>query len=154
MSSQKIDNLINILENNIENRDMANSKVSKANVAWHIDHSFKVINGVIKTLQTSDSSLYKNNFSFLGKLFFSLGFFPRGKAQAPKNVKPPEIILEEDLINQLEQSKILIKALPDLDKNAFFKHPMFGDINKPKIYRFLELHTNHHVKIINEIMAK
>ncbi|TYB78979.1 DUF1569 domain-containing protein [Bizionia myxarmorum] len=154
MSSKKLDSLINALEKNIANRDISNLKVSKANVAWHIDHSFKVINGVIQTLQASNPILYKNNFSFLGKLFFTLGFFPRGKAQAPKNVKSPEIISKADLLKQLQQARIYIKSIPKLDKNAFFKHPMFGDINKPRIYRFLELHTNHHVKIIKEIMAK
>lgn len=154
MSSQKLDILITTLEKHIKHHEVANPAVSKANIAWHIDHSFKVINKVILTLQASDPTLYKNNFSFLGKVFFTLGFFPKGKAKAPKHVKPPEIILKEDLINQLKEARTLIKAIPNLDENAFFKHPIFGDINKKRINRFLELHTNHHVKIIKAIMAK
>lgn len=154
MSSNKIHVLLNTLENHIEQYEVANLTVSKSNIGWHIDHSCKVINQVIQTVQTSEPSLYKNNFSFLGKLFFTLGFFPRGKAKAPKHVLPPEIITKEDLVNQLEQSRTLIKTIPALDKNAFFKHPLFGDINKKRINRFLELHTNHHVKIIYAIMEK
>ncbi|PWI30710.1 DUF1569 domain-containing protein [Flavobacteriaceae bacterium LYZ1037] len=154
MNSKKLHLLINTLENHIEQQEVVNLKVSKASIGWHIDHSFKVINQVALTLQSSDPTLYKNNFSFLGKVFFTLGFFPRGKAKAPKQVKPPETVLKEDLIKQLQNTKTNIDIIPDLDANAFFKHPLFGNVNKKRIYRFLELHTNHHLKIIQEIVAK
>ncbi|WP_417199564.1 DUF1569 domain-containing protein [Bizionia sp.] len=152
MSSKKLYELINKLENHINQHDVANPKISKATVGWHIDHSCKVINQVVLTLQSSDPALYKNDFSFLGKLFFTLGFFPRGKAKAPKNVKPLETISQKDLIKQLQEARTNIAIIPDLDKNAFFKHPLFGNVNKKRIYRFLELHTNHHVKIIRDIL--
>ena len=153
MGSKKLHLLINTLENHIEQHDVDNPKVSKAHIGWHIDHSFKVINQVVLTLQTSDPALYKDDFSLLGKLFFTLGFFPRGKAKAPKNVKPPETILKEDLVNALHQAKTNIDTINELHENAFFKHPLFGDVNKKRIYRFLELHTHHHVKIIQEVLT-
>ncbi|SFN42774.1 Protein of unknown function [Bizionia echini] len=154
MSSKKLHVLIDSLENHINQYEVANSKISKASVGWHIDHSCKVINQVVITLQSSDPTLYKNDFSFMGKLFFTLGFFPRGKAKAPKNVKPPETIIKGDLVNQLQLARTNIDTIPNLDKNAFFKHPFFGDVNKKRIYRFLELHTHHHVKIICDILKK
>ncbi|MFD2822804.1 DUF1569 domain-containing protein [Lacinutrix iliipiscaria] len=154
MNLKKLTLLINALENHIEHHEVSNATISKANVAWHIDHSFKVINKVSLSLQSSDPSLYKNNFSVLGKIFFTLGFFPRGKARAPKYVKPPEVVLKEDLIHQLQDARAAIKTLPQLDKNAFFKHPIFGNINTSRVTRFLELHTNHHLKIIKEIMSR
>tara|TARA_R100001377_G_C3183829_1_gene107727 strand:- start:263 stop:727 length:465 start_codon:yes stop_codon:yes gene_type:complete len=154
MSSKKLHVLINTLENHIEHYDVGNPKISEANIGWHIDHSCKVINQVVLTVQSSNPVLYKDNFSFTGKLLFTFGFFPRGKAKAPKHVLPQEIITKKDLMNQLEQSRLLIHTIPDLNKNAFFKHPLFGDINKKRINRFLELHTNHHVKIIHEILKK
>jgi len=112
-----------------------------------------VINSVIITLQSSDPSSYKNNFSFLGKFFFTLGFFPRGKARAPKYVRPPETILKEDLVSQVQLANSNIKILQGLDKNAFFKHPLFGNINTRRVHRFLELHTKHHLKIIEDIKS-
>lgn len=152
MSLEKLNQAINTLESHIENHTIANQKVSKVNIAWHIDHSLKVINNVINALQKSEPETYKNNFSFLGKVFFTLGFFPRGKAKAPKHVKPPEVILKEDLYLQIQQAKNNIETIASLDKNAFFKHPFFGNVNKPRIYRFLVLHTNHHLKIISDIL--
>ena len=154
MSLNKVKSALNNLELHIENYNRSKPKVSKSDVAWHLDHSLKVINGVCITLQKSDPTLYKNNFSFLGKVFFTLGFFPRGKAKAPKQVKPPEIVLKEDIISQLQLAKTNVDSIHSLDKNAFFKHPLFGDVNTVRIYRFLALHTNHHLKIIEDIMKK
>ncbi|EDP71095.1 hypothetical protein FBALC1_01387 [Flavobacteriales bacterium ALC-1] len=151
--SALINNYVNQLENHISKYKIKNSKVSQSTIGWQIDHSLKVINSVAKTLQTSDPSLYKNSFSFLGRLFFTLGFFPRGKARAPKYVRPPETILKEDLILQVQLAKSNIEALQDLDKDAFFKHPLFGNINSKRVHRFLELHTKHHLKIIDDILS-
>ena len=154
MSSKKIYLLLNSLEAHIENHSVSNPKISDADIAWHIDHSLKVINNVIIALQNSDPNSYENNFSFLGKLFFKLGFFPRGKAKAPKHVKPPEVILKKDLISQIQLAKTNVETTVNLDKNAYFKHPLFGNINTTRVYRFLVLHTNHHLKIINDIMKE
>ncbi|WP_034062692.1 DUF1569 domain-containing protein [Lacinutrix jangbogonensis] len=154
MSLKKLNIALNSLEAHIENHSVSNTKISNGNVAWHIDHSLKVHNNVMTALQKSDPKTYKNNFSFLGKLFFALGFFPRGKAKAPKHVTPPDIILKEDLISQIEFAKANVGTITSLQKNAFFKHPLFGDINTSRVYRFLEMHTNHHLKIIDAIMKK
>ena len=152
MSSEKIKQYINTLETHIANHETNNPKVSKATIGWQIDHSLKVINNVSKALQSSDPSEYKKNFSFLGKVFFILGTFPRGKARAPKHVKPPEVILKKDLISQVEEAKANVKTIKDLNANAFFKHPLFGNVNKKRVNRFLEIHTNHHLKVINDIL--
>jgi len=152
MSSEKIKQYINTLETHITKHETVNPKVSKVNIGWQIDHSLKVINSVCKTLQASEPSTYKNNFSLFGKFFFALGFFPRGKARAPKYVKPPEVILKEDLISQIEEAKSNVETISSLDHNAYFKHPLFGNINKVRVTRFLELHTNHHLKIIDDIL--
>lgn len=153
MNTKKLAYLLQRIEDYIENHEVLKSDVSKASVGWHIDHSLKVVNNVVGALQKSDPETYKNNFSLMGKIFFTLGFFPRGKAKAPKHVKPPEVILKEDLISQIEVAKNNIKVISELDKNAYFKHPLFGNVNRKRVTRFLELHTNHHVKIINEITS-
>jgi len=150
--SKRITSNINQLEDYIAKHQVKNLKVSKSTVGWQIDHSLKVINRVVNTLQSSDPSLYRNNFSFLGRFFFAFGFFPRGKAKAPKYVRPPETILENDLISQIQLAKSNIETINTLDENAFFKHPIFGNINKKRVVRFLELHTNHHLKIIKDIL--
>ena len=152
MNPKKVNTLLTSLETHIKNHSVSNPKISNADIAWHIDHSLKVINNVIIALQKSNPNSYKNDFSFLGKLFFKLGFFPRGKAKAPKHVKPPEVILEVDLISQIQLAKSNVETIANLEENAYFKHPLFGNINTTRVHRFLVLHTNHHLKIINDIM--
>lgn len=154
MSIKKLNTALNRIEAYIENYSVSNLKISNVDIAWHIDHSLKVINNVIITLQKSDPNNYKNNFSFLGKFLFLIGFFPRGKAKAPKHVKPPEIILKEDLISQAKAARANINKIAEFHKNSFFKHPLFGNVNTIRVSRFLILHTNHHLKIINDIMLK
>ncbi|WP_299127867.1 DUF1569 domain-containing protein [uncultured Winogradskyella sp.] len=151
-NNQKLSKYLDTLESHIPKFEEKNPNISKSTIGWQIDHSLKVINNVSIALQSSDPNQYKNNFSFLGKLFFTLGFFPRGKAKAPKYVRPPETILKEDLITQVQLVKSNIESLNSLDKNAFFKHPLFGNINMTRVYRFLELHTHHHLKIIEDIL--
>jgi len=151
-NTNKLAKYLNDLESHIPKFEEKNLSISKSTVGWQIDHSVKVINNVAKALEVSDPSLYENDFKFLGRLFFTLGFFPRGRAKAPKYVRPPETILKEELISQVQLAKFNIESLKGLDTNAFFKHPLFGNINTKRVHRFLELHTNHHLKIIRDIL--
>mgnify|MGYP000241730554 CR=1 FL=1 len=152
VNTSTLENRLNLLESYIPYNKSIDVKISKANVAWHLDHSLKVINAVAKSMEVSDPTLFRNNFSLIGKICFKLGFFPRGKAKAPKYVKPPEVILKEDLITQLTQARKHIKSILNLDENAYFRHPIFGHINKKRVFRFMDTHTNHHLKIVKSIL--
>lgn len=152
INTSAIENRLQLLESYIPNSETLNTKKSKANVAWHIDHSLKIINAVVKNMATSDSNLYRNNFSLLGKFFLKIGYFPRGKAKVPKQLTSPKIILKEDIITQLKEAKQHIKKIESLHKNAYFKHPLFGHVNTSRVVRFLDTHTNHHLKIIKSIL--
>jgi len=152
LNTKALERKVERIENYIPNAERINLKVSKVNVAWQLDHSLKVIIAVVKNMEASDPALYENNFSFLGKIFLSIGFFPRGKARSPKYVKPPEVILNSDLVSQVKEARQKIKDLQNLDRNAFFKHPIFRNINTIRVVRFLDTHTNHHLKIVKSIL--
>lgn len=147
-----LENSLKRLESYIPNLEHRNPKISKANVAWQLDHSLKVFNGVASVLQESDPNLYVDNFTFMGKILLQLNFIPRGKARVPKYLASPEIILKEALLEQLALAKAHILAIEKLDKNAFFKHPLFGNVNKTRALRFLMVHTHHHLKIVRAIL--
>ena len=57
-------------------------------------------------------------------------------------------ILKEDIFLQLSVARANIREIQNLDKNAFFNHPLFGNINKKRVLLFLNAHTNHHLKIV------
>jgi hypothetical protein len=147
-----LQNKLDLMKGLIPKSEAIKTSISKANVAWHLDHSLKVINAVVTAMQNSDPALYEDNFSFIGKLLLKFRFFPRGKAKAPKYVTPPEIIKEDAIILQLAEARAQIKTISSLDNNAYFKHPLFGNINKSRVVQFLEAHTNHHMKIVKSIL--
>ena len=69
-------------------------------------------------------------------------------------VLPPEQILEVDMQMQLQHAYANLKQLELLPENIFFDHHIFGMLNKQETLRFLEIHTNHHLKIVNDILKK
>ena len=132
--------------------DKENPKVSKSTIGWQLDHSLKVFNAVSKSAKNSNPKEYKSKFNFWRTILFPIGYFPRGIARAPKYVLPPEIITPDDLNTQLLVAKENIKTLNSLNEAMHFKHPIFGFLAKKQTMRFLQMHTNHHLKIINDIL--
>ncbi|PRX56598.1 DUF1569 domain-containing protein [Flagellimonas meridianipacifica] len=151
-SSAFMDGQIGLLESYILERDASNPKVSKVDVAWHVDHSLKTINRICEILEKSNPEEFKSNFNFTRIMIFAWGDFPRGVAKSPKIVRPPEDIQTEDLYAQLEEAKENLKKIESLHENVHFEHPYFNVINKGQTKRFLKIHTGHHLKIIEDIL--
>ncbi|WP_411767188.1 DUF1569 domain-containing protein [Winogradskyella sp. A3E31] len=149
---EKIEVQLNQIEKFLDRSKSENTSVSKANVGWHIDHSLKVLNGVSGALQKSDVNAYEYKFNKWRFICLTFSFFPRGRAKAPKAVLPPEIINDADLKNQLKSVRTHIPNLNQLSKDANFKHPYFGILNKKQTLKFMSLHTEHHLKIIRDIL--
>lgn len=149
----KIADLLNEIESKIIHADVSNEEVSKANIAWHLDHSLKVINSVIMALQKSDLN-YKWSFNWKKSFLFLVKIIPRGKAKAPKGVRSYELISILDIQRQLKTARSLAEELKTMDKNAYFLHPYVGQLHLKQAVIFLGIHTKHHLKIINDILKK
>lgn len=147
-----LNNEFHFIRENLINIDKENLKVSKVNVGWHLDHSLKVINGVFKVLKNSNSSEYKKEFNKLRFVVFLIGRFPRGRAKSPKRVFPPEIVVKEDVESQLNLAIENVKLISSIKENQYFTHPLFKQLNKKQTLKFLRLHTNHHLKIVKDIL--
>lgn len=136
----------------IPERDQLDPKISKVDVAWHLDHSLKTINRICEALEASDPNKFKSNFSLSRVFVFAWGDFPRGVAESPKIVRPPKVIVTDSLYLQIEEARENLKKMELLDAKAHFKHPYFNVIDKGQTKRFLKIHTNHHLKIIRDIL--
>jgi hypothetical protein len=143
---------LNEFEQFIAKYDQQNQSVSAVNIAWHIDHSLKVINGVCGMLKKSKPSDYQWKFNHIQLIVFTLNFFPRGKAKSPKAVLPPDDISKEDLRTQLKKAKEELNSITNLPAKSHFKHPYFGSLNLKRTKKFLRLHTVHHLKICRDIV--
>jgi hypothetical protein len=153
-SMEKLNSLLKNLETKIEFKDVLNPKISTSAVAWHLDHTLKVVNSVISTLKKSNPQEYKWGINFKKSYFLFIGTIPRGKAKAPKHVTAQQDISLKDIQRQLQTAKFLVDELKDLPKKSYIKHPFVGSLNLKQAIRFMEIHTNHHIKIMDDILNK
>ncbi|RPE00887.1 DUF1569 domain-containing protein [Aureibaculum marinum] len=143
---------LSFLEKSFDNSDKLAASISSNNVSWHIDHCLKVITKVCSSLISSNASEYKWKFNKWRFVIFLKGSIPRGKAKSPKQVLPPENIKIKDLKIQLKEVKLLLKTVEQLPLKNYFNHHILGKLHLKKTIRFLEIHTNHHIKIIKDIV--
>lgn len=147
----QLEQLINQLESKSSYFGITKESISGASIEWHIDHSLKVINSVITTLQKSDAK-YRWDFNWKRAYFFFRKSIPRGKARAPKAVQSFEEITIKDIERQLKTARFLLHELQTMDKNTNFIHPFIGKLNLKQAILFLEIHTQHHLAIIDDII--
>ena len=148
----KIYNLLINLEVQIENYSSLNKAISEGNVGWHIVHSCLVVNSVCAAVVKSDASKFIKKFSFKTFLVLLLNSFPRGKAKAPSFTMPSEELSPASILKSIQAARASIEALAKAGKNQYFTHPIFGDLNAADTFKFLGVHTNHHLKIIKDII--
>ena len=150
---QELHRLLDQLESDISSFDKVNLTVSSGSVGWHIAHSLKTIDQIVTACKHSNPSEYQWHFNFKRFLIMSVAKkIPRGKARAPKIVRPEGDIDTESLALSLEKVRENIMDWKSLDKNVHFPHPFFGVLNKKETEHFLVLHTKHHLMIIQDIL--
>ena len=150
---QELHKLLDQLQSDISCFDKVNLEVSSGSVGWHIAHSLKTIDQIVSACKNSNPKEYQWHFNFKRLLIMSIAKkIPRGKAKAPKIIRPEGDISPETLSLSLESVRENIKNWKSLDKNVNFPHPFFGVLNKKETEKFLILHTKHHAKIIKDIL--
>jgi hypothetical protein len=65
---------------------------------------------------------------------------------------PSEELSPTSILKSIQAARASIEALSKADKNQYFTHPIFGDLNTGQTFKFLGVHTNHHLKIIKDIL--
>jgi hypothetical protein len=83
------------------------------------------------------------------------GRLPRGEAQAPRMVRPPEAVERELLLGWLADAR---RELATLDPRTLVPtehrvpHQLIGPLDAPQWARFAAVHTRHHLVIVREIL--
>ena len=149
---KNLDALVPELANYIPNFNQSNKSISEVTVGWHIEHCLLVIKQITSTVAQSEPKLYKSKFNMSRFFVFLSKTIPRGKAQAPKVVIPTEEITLDSLKASLANTYQAITYLKDCEEHQYFMHPFFGQLNKKQTIKFLAIHTEHHLKIIRDIL--
>lgn len=149
---KNLDAIVPELATYIPNYNQSNAVISEAAVGWHIEHCLLVIKQITSTVAQSDPKLYKYKFNMSRFFVFLSKTIPRGKAKAPKVVIPTDAITLESLQASLTNTYQAIIYLKDCEEKQYFMHPFFGQLNKKQTIQFLAIHTEHHLKIIRDIL--
>lgn len=90
----------------------------------------------------------------MGRAVLLLGWIPRGRGKAPDFTRPEERGPEE-LYNLLEATRDRLAGL-DLSHlsslGLAYPHPVFGVLSLPRWLRFIQIHHDHHGRIIRDIL--
>jgi hypothetical protein len=151
---KNLENLITGLENNIPKQGCINEAISKSSVGWHIEHTLLTFNLIIDLLKKSDPDTYKWKFNFWRTVILTTGKIPRGRAPAPKSVRPKDDFTAETLQQHAAVAREKLMVLQNLHPNSYFEHPYFGKLKLRSAIKFLKLHTKHHLEIINDIIGR
>jgi hypothetical protein len=149
---EKLSALFDELATKIEYHEKINPIVSSASVGWHIAHATLAGKQIIEQLEKSEPANYKWKFNKARFFVFLMNKIPRGKAKAPKSVQIDEGFTKESLNNYIAIIQQKIKVLNEMDNKKNFIHPFFGMLNLKETIKTLEIHTNHHIKIIYDII--
>lgn len=133
-------------------RDTINLEVSEASVAWHMDHIYLMVNQLHKALKYSDESNYKVDSNKTRDYVFASNTLPRGKVTAPESVTPKGNITINTLQMHYNEALATVEKLPALAEKKHFNHPILGTMNRDETIKFLTIHTEHHLKIIRDIL--
>ena len=149
---QKLRKQLDELESYIPHLDARNNTISASTVGWQIEHDLLVISSVIEGVKRSDPAEYKWQFKPLKYVVLWRGVIPRGKVGAPKLVTPGEIT-QDTLQAHIALCRQRLVELEQIGAGHYFTHPFFGDLKKKEAIPFLFIHTEHHLKIIREMLA-
>jgi hypothetical protein len=149
----KLLNYVKELESKIPNQEDYNPEISKSNVGWHIEHILLTNKMIMEAVEKSNPANYKWSFKLSRIVVFTMNKIPRGKAKAPK-VVVPKTYDEQTLLEHLKIVTAKIQGLENMNSDKYFDHPYFGNLRLNKTIKFLEIHTKHHLEIINDIMKK
>ncbi len=148
----ELEKLLQTIESLLSKTDVTNENISKASVGWHLEHSLLIINGSLKGLTMTNPQYYKPKFSIKKFVFLNFGVIPRGKIKSPKQFIPLENRTKGSIEKLLNLAKERLEAVKNLPAKSYITHPFLGDLDKKTTLKFLGLHTNHHLKIIDDIL--
>ena len=149
---KNLDSIVPELATYIPKYNQSKITISEASVGWHIEHCLLVIKQITATVAQSDPLLFKSKFNLTRFFVFLSKHIPRGKAKAPKVVIPSDTITLDTLQESLKNTYQAITYLKDCEEKQYFMHPFFGQLNKKQTIQFLAIHTEHHLKIIRDIL--
>lgn len=81
------------------------------------------------------------------------GVIPRGVIKAPAAGQPTTGLSADELSTMLRKTLTRLEKAASVPEDRTADHPLLGPLTRDEVLRFTEVHTNHHLVIIDEILA-
>ena len=130
--------------------------VSAWSAAQHLDHVLRVGTGMLKRI-AKPSEEAMPPLDWRGRLVLTLGWIPRGKGKSPDALVGQEVTSDAlaashrrcaEALQIVADRPVLLAA-----RAPVMRHPYFGGLTAAQTVRFARIHTDHHLKIVGEILA-
>lgn len=127
-------------------------EVSQWSVGQHIEHTLLATIAISEALVDSTAGEKRQRFSLLRWILFTLGWFPRGSAKSPEPAIPEDSPSQERLEELIQTAGNCFEKAQGADPQQWFRHFVFGVLDKRTTLRLITVHNRHHVKIIRDIL--
>lgn len=132
---------------------VARPAVSSWSAGEHLDHTIKVALAFLEQIRKDEPGDWPG-VNWSGRLVLTLGWIPRGKARAPERVRGAvcDVGVLDSTIARVESLLVQLRTSPPKERRLpLAKHPYFRGLNAAESARMVEVHTRHHLKIVEEI---
>lgn len=96
--------------------------------------------------------------TLLGAVVLGFGRIPRGRGKAPATSQPDADATIAELRTQLRKQRGYLATIKNeagrvAALRGRFLHPYFGDLSASDGIRFVRVHTDHHLRIVDDILG-
>jgi hypothetical protein len=128
--------------------------VSGWSVAQQLDHALKVAEFALARVVAAGAPLPRG-INLLGRVLLAVGRIPRGRGKSPPAARGEERSPAE-LAAAVARVRGLVAQLRDrpellATRSPLVKHPYFGGLSPVQALRMVEIHTDHHLRIVADI---
>jgi len=138
----------------VEQRDRLHAPTSMWTIGQQIEHCCLVIGGVHEALRRSEPPAPPAKITIVRRAVWWTGRIPHGRANAPKSVQPAAVPDRTHLEAAIERARGQVDSIRNLAQDAWFRHFMFDVLRRDEALRFLQIHTNHHLRIMKQIAQR
>ena len=133
----------------------ASSPLSGWTPSEHLNHLIRVCHSVVGLLLDPAARTLSRRINFMGRVILHTGRIPRGRAKAPEQFVAVRSESAE-LLASLDALELAIARIPIADlpkrRDATVKHPRFGGLTPSQALRFIAVHNDHHLRIIDDML--
>jgi hypothetical protein len=130
--------------------------VSGWSAAEQLDHVLKVTASVLaRALQQPEPEALPKGINLIGRIILGIGWIPRGKGRSPKSMRgePATCAALQGQVTSVRQQLDAVTAAHVARSAPLVPHPRFGGLSTDQALRFMVVHTEHHLKIVREIVG-